>query len=283
MKNKNNGFLFLFLAALLWSTGGFGSKFIPWNPVSIAAVRGIFATLVLFILRRKKKIIFTKSSVIAGVCVFLTTLLFMFANKMTSAANAIVFQYAAPIYVLLGVMISQRKKPKLLDAVTILLTFSGIVLFFLDHLGSGALVGDILAILSGITFSGVFFFNKKPDASPEDSNIIGCGLSLLLIPVLFLDTAVISSGTTPWIAAILMGTLQLGLAYFFFGKGIKVTNSVTASIICIIEPILNPIWVFLLLGEKPGALSILGAAIVILAVSFNSIYPQFRTPITVEK
>ena len=280
MKKKNQGSLFILIAALLWSLGGVGTKFIPWQPLSIASIRGILAAIVLLCFRKGAKIHFTRSTICGALCVFTTTVLFMFANKLTTAANAIVLQYMAPVYVLIGVMLVQKKRPKWIDMITILLTFTGIILFFVDHLGSGKTLGDVLAILSGVSFAGVFFFNDLPDSYPQDANLIGCSLSMLLLPFVFTDSAVVQGGSSPWIAAILLGIVQLGFAYYFFGKGISEVGPVSASIIAIVEPVLNPIWVFLLLQEKPGPLSIFGAAIVIFTILLYNIFPQLRETIS---
>ena len=274
MQRSKLGPVYIFIAAVLWSLGGLGTKFIPWHPLSIAAVRGTSAVSILLFMKRGEKIRFTRSTVLTALCMFLTTVLFMFSNKMTTAANAIVLQYLAPVYVLIGVMIVQKKRPKGLDILTIGLTFIGILLFFVDHMGSGKLLGDSLSILSGLTFAGVFFLSDMPDANPHDASVIGCGLSILLLPVLFFDPVVRTSGAIPWVTVIALGVVQLGMGYYFFGKGIVSTGPIPAAIISIVEPILNPIWVFLFLDERPGTLSILGACIVMITISFYNIFPQ---------
>ena len=266
MALKNAGPVYVFLAALLWSFSGLGIKYISWSPLSIICVRGTVAAVTLVALNRKISVKPNRTTVTTALCMNATLILFTFSNKLTTAANAIALQYTAPIYVIILSMIVLKTRPKLLEIITILLIFCGIALFFIDHFGQGALLGDILALLSGLTFAGVFFFNTLPDANPLEASIFGCSLLAVLTPCLFFDGQITAGGATMWIAALLLGVFQFGLAYYFFSKGIKNTGAVTSSIICTLEPILNPIWVFLALGEKPGNLSIAGAVIVIATV-----------------
>ena len=212
---------------------------------------------------------------------FVTTVLFMFANKMTSAANAIVLQYTAPVFVLIASTLASKSKFKLADICTIALTLFGIVLFFVDHLGEGAIAGDIMALLSGATFAGVFFFNGLPDSSPPDASLLGCALSLLLVPFMFTDAQVVAGGALPWVAILLIGVIQQGCAYYFFSKGVQQTGPVAASIICTAEPILNPLWVFLVMGETPGFLSLIGGAIVVVSISVYNVMSAKRPAETI--
>ena len=278
MSKKNTGMLYVALAAIFWSFAGAVVKYIPWHPLSISCVRGVAAAVAIAFLQRRVRVKLTGATVLAAVCMLGTTILFMFANKTTSAANAIVLQYTAPVYVLIATTILKKSRFKPLDIFAVLLTLAGIVLFFVDHLGQGALLGDVLALLSGVTFAGVFFFNGLPSANPQDASLLGCAIAVLLVPVLFFDKQVVTGGWMPWVLAILMGMLQLGLAYFFFAKGVQQTGAVTSSIICTAEPILNPIWVFLLLQERPGALSLVGGAIVVATICVYNVISAKKAP-----
>ena len=265
-KKSNIGVLCLLAAGVLWSLAGVCAKYIPWNPLSISCIRGLVAAAAIGCIRRKWTVTLTRSTVAAALCMNVTFILFMSANKLTTAANAIVLQYTAPVYVILLTALVLKVKPKPVDLVAVVLIITGIVLFFVDHLGHGALLGDCLGLLSGVSFAGVFFFNGLPDAHPQEASYLGCLLSGLLLPVLFFDKSLITEGALPWLVILFMGVFQLGLAYYLFAKGVQHTSSITASLICSVEPILNPIWVFLLMGERPGPLAILGAGVVIVTV-----------------
>ena len=278
MSYKNLGPLYILIAALLWSLAGLGIKYIAWHPLSIACVRGTFAALTIIVLRRKAVMKLTRATIITALCMNATIIMFMFANKLTTAANAVVLQYTAPVYVIIFSMIILKTRPRLLEIVAVLMIFGGIALFFIDHFSKGVLLGDILALLSGVTFSGVFFFNTLPDANPSDASVLGCSMLAVLIPFLFFDPQVANGGAFPWIVAISLGVFQFGIAYYFFSKGIQSTGAVASSIICTLEPIFNPIWVFLALGEKPGNLSIIGAVIVIATVCLYNVVNSFTDP-----
>lgn len=267
MKKKSGiGVLCLLGAGVLWSLAGVCAKYIPWNPLSISCIRGLVAAVAIGCIRRKWTVTLTRSTVAAALCMNVTFILFMTANKLTTAANAIVLQYTAPVYVILLTIVVLKVKPKPVDIAAVILILTGIVLFFVDHLGHGALLGDCLGLLSGISFAGVFFFNGLPDANPQEASYLGCCLSGLLLPSLFFDPNLLSGGAVPWLVILFMGVFQLGFAYYLFARGVQYTGSVTASLICSVEPILNPIWVFLLLHERPGPLAIVGAALVIATV-----------------
>ena len=271
MPKKIIGPMYVMLAALFWSFAGLGVKYIPWHPLSISCVRGTVAAITIACIRKQWRPTFTRTTLWAALCMFATTILFMFANKLTSAANAIVLQYTAPVYVLIATAIVNKTKLRPIDLLTVVFTLVGIVLFFLDHLGKGALLGDILALLSGLTFAGVFFFNSRPTTHPQDASFIGCGMSIVLLPMLFTDKQVVSSGVMPWVVVILLGIFQLGLAYLFFAKGVQKTGAITAVVISAAEPILNPIWVFLVMREQPGTLSLIGGMIVIATICFYNL------------
>lgn len=259
----NRGPLYIFLAAVLWSFAGIATKFIPWSALSIACVRGFIAACVIGLYNKQWWFKPTPAVWLAGIGAMTTSVLFMLANKLTTAANAIVIQYIAPAVVVALAAIFTRTRPKRRDILMIALCLGGIALFFVGHLGQGALVGDLLALLSSFTFALVFFANRLPGANPMQASYLGCMLHVVLLPFVLADPQVGGSSATVWLVMLLMGTLQMGLAFVVFSKGILTTSPVSASIIAMIEPILNPLWVFMLLGERPATLALLGAAVVI--------------------
>ncbi len=263
----NRGPLYIFLAAVLWSFAGVASKFIPWGALSIACVRGVIGAVTIGLFNKQWVFKPTLAVWLAALGTMTTSVLFMLANKMTTAANAIVIQYIAPAIVVVMSALFTRTRPAKRELMMIALCLGGIALFFLGHLGHGALVGDLLALLSAFTFALMFFANRLPGANPMQASYLGCLLHVVLLPFVLSDTQVAGSGAEVWLVILLMGALQTGLAYVVFSKGIVHTSPVSASIIAMIEPILNPLWVFLLLGERPAALALAGAAIVISATA----------------
>ena len=271
-ENKQFGPLFILIAAILWSFGGVCVKLIPWSGISISAVRGLIACVVIGLYRKSFRVHITKAVLLAAVCTMLTTVLFMMANKLTTSANAIVLQYTSPAFIILFSYLFLKQIPKKLDIIAVIGTLIGVSLFFVDQMATGKYLGDMIAIGSGVCFAGVFFANKLPNANPIDSAFLGNMMSLLLLPFLFFDKAIQTTSPQTLLVILFMGVVQLGMGYIFFSIGIKHTSAITSSIVATMEPILNPIWVFLMVGEFPKPLSLIGCGIVLLTiVTYNVI------------
>lgn len=267
MKTDKSGPFYILLAALFWSFGGILSKLIPWSGLSIAAIRSVIAGLTIGIYRKSFRFKATPSTITASICILLTAGLFMIANKMTSAANAIVLQYTSPLFIIILSMLVFRQKPKKRDLFALIGVGCGISLFFFEQFRSGNYWGDLVALASGLTFAGVFFSNKLKGASPVDATFMGNLLGVVFLPFLFFDQQFLTHQTvSAWITIVIMGVFQLGVGYIFFSKGIKHTSATSSSIIATLEPILNPIWVFLMIGETPQPLALLGGAVVLVTV-----------------
>ncbi len=265
------GPLLVFCAAVLWSFAGLGIRHVSWSPLSIACARGLLAAGVLWVFHRRTFKRPTPSVWLGALGIFCTSTLFLLCNRLTTTANAIVLQYTAPAFVIVLSALFLRSRPKRADILAVLFTLAGVLLFFLDHLGHGALLGDLLALLSGLTFSLVFFSTGMPGSNPAQAAFLGNLLDLLLLPFLFTDPRVSLSPASDYIIVLLLGIFQLGLAYVLFSAGSRRTSPVTASVICTIEPILSPLWVFFVLGEAPGALAVAGMSVVILSVTLYNI------------
>lgn len=279
------GNLIILVTALLWSTGGVLIKFIPWGTLSIASLRGLISVTILMGLRQLKrrngtyeKLRFTKYNMAAGVAMFATSVLFLAANKLTTAANAIVLQYIAPILILLYTAIVQKRRPTKAEILLTVLVFCGCVLAFSDKLGGNSLLGDSLAILSGFCFAALILLSRNEHTQAEDGQIIGTGMGFIFgLPFLLTDSTITTDPASVG-AMLALGLLQYCLPSFLFAKGVKMTHPVAASIILTVEPIMSPIWVFLFLGELPGTLAIIGFVLVITAVTMQSLIPILRRP-----
>lgn len=269
MSEQNKGNLYILMTALLWSTGGVLIKYIPGNPVMINGARSLIALVFFWAYKKSIKIHFNSKIVAAAICLVLTNLLYVIANKLTTAANAIVLQYTAPIFVLIWDCIYRKKFPKKHQILVVAMAFSGMVLFFFDQLDGGALLGNIIAITAGLCFSGVFFINSLPEVSGDDASMLAFGLSFL-VAIPFLD-GLGSLNMTGIIALTVLGVFQVGLAYMLFAKGARLTTPVSASLIGLLEAVLNPVWVFLFYGEAMGKYALFGAIIILTAVVINTV------------
>jgi len=267
---KGRAFLFLALAALLWSLGGLLIKLIPWQPIAIAGARSAVAAFTMLLFRPRMRPGKSHAQLGGAACYAATVILFVVANKWTTAANAILLQYTAPVYVALLSKWSLKERITKTDAAAIIAAIGGMFLFFLDDLSGGGLRGNIIAILSGIAFAGTaLFLRKQKDASPLESLFAGNILAFLISMPFLLGSALDATG---WPALLLLGVFQLGLPYILYSEAIKHVTALEATLVPIIEPILNPIWVFLAIGERPGGWAFLGGILVLLSVTLRCFF-----------
>ena len=269
-KSSHFGPFMMLCAALLFSTGGLLCKFIPWSPLTINGVRSLFSTLVFLIYFRAThhKLKFNRTVLFGALCMTGVTTLFIIANKMTTAANAIILQYTAPVWIILFMALLFHVRPTKLDIATCAIVFAGILCFFLDSLGSGSMVGNVIAVLSGVFYGGLFLLNQFPEGDAVSSMVLGQIISAVLMAPMIVRETVFTPSVL--LAVFLLGFFQVGVAYLFFSIGTKYTRPVSASLIAGIEPILNPILVAVFWGETIAPLSMAGAAIVVIAIlSYN--------------
>jgi len=278
MKIRHKAIVFLALSAILWSFGGLFIKLVSWNPMAIAGLRSFIAVLVLLAYVRHPRFTWSFPQMGGAIAYAVTVTLFVLATKLTTAANAILLQYTAPIYVALLGAWFLGERAEWFDWIIILILIGGIALFFLDHLTVGNLLGNGFAILSGISFAClVLFLRKQKDESPIGSIILGNLLTGLVgLPFMFESMP----GALSWAGLLFLGVVQLGLSYVLYSEAIKHSAALEAILIPGIEPILNPIWVFLILGEVPGKWALVGGAIVFVSVTTRSVIAALRKDIS---
>jgi len=262
----------MFAASICWSFGGLLIKLIPWGALSIIGLRSVLAALVFIIWRRSAKIDFTKGNVLAALCLSGAIILFVFANKLTTAAAAILLQFTAPIFIILIELVCYRKKPTRASLIAVAVTLSGMLLFFADRLDAGNMLGNLLAIASGLSFAGVFVCNKRTDVISEHSLLLGFLIcSAIGLPYACFD---VTADKLAWASVSVLGIVQVGLAYVFFSIGIKITPALLACLVTALEPVLNPLWVALVTEEIPGPFSIAGGAVVVSTVVAYNIWME---------
>ena len=198
-----------------------------------------------------------------------TAILFVVATKNTTAANAILLQFTAPVYVALLGSGFLKEKTKPLDWATVLIVMGGKVLFFIDELSTTGFLGNIAGAASGISFAFfTIFMRMQKDGSPLESVLLGNLLTAVIgLPFLSLTLP----NTVGWLNLVVLGVVQVGIPYVLYSKAIKHATALEAVLIPILEPLLNPVWVLLMLGEVPGTWSIVGGLVVITAVVLRSI------------
>ena len=266
-------------AALLWSLGGLLIKTIAWSPLAIAGARGLLAAAFLLLVSRGLHFTFSRPQVFGALAYAACTITFCVATKLTTAANAILLQYTAPVWVALAGAALLGERATRLDWATIAAVLAGLVLFFANSLVIGHVLGDALALLSGVFFAAMTLaLRAQHRGSALESIILGNLLGgFVCLPWVLTAPALPASG---WLALLLLGTVQLGASYLLFVRAIRHVTALQAVLIPVLEPLLNPLWVLLALGERPAPLALLGGLVVLIAVSTRTALGLRRPPIT---
>jgi drug/metabolite transporter (DMT)-like permease len=275
--DKLVGVLMMVATASLWSIGGLFIKVIDWNPFAIAGVRSLIASLVILAFLRKPKIHFSFPQVAAAIANAVTMLLFVTANKTTTAANAILLQYMAPIFTAFIGAALLKEKMRVEHWISIFIVVVGMMIMFAYKLDSGQLLGDIIALISAVTYSlYLVFMRMQKEGSPLESNLMSQWITtgVCLIISLFLPMPQFTQKSVA--ATLVLGIVQIGIPSILIVYAIKQISAVSANLIAVIEPVLNPVWVFLVLGEYPGMNTIIGGAIILFAVIWVSIISARR-------
>lgn len=255
----------LLLAALCWSLGGVLIKSIDWPPMAIAGGRSAIAIPMILLCIGRPRFTFSRAQIGGALGYAGTVILFVFATRMTTAANAIFLQYTAPIYVALIGRWYLGERASRIDWVVIAVALLGIALFFLDRLTVAGLWGNIIALGSGLAFAAVALFLRKEKAGSPVASIVLGNILVALAGLPFIWQAP-SLGTGGLWRLALLGTVQLGIPYVLYAIAIKQVTALEATLIPLLEPVLNPLWVMLALGERPGPWAILGGVLVLGAV-----------------
>lgn len=267
--------LFVFAAAFLWSTGGL---FIKWNTLSgleLSFGRSLFAMITVAILTRHEGFGINSVSATASVLYAILLVLFVLSTKATTAANAIFLQYTAPVYVLIFEPIIYKEKFRLRDLITVLVCLGGMSLFFVGQLRPQDIEGNLMALASGLCFAFYFLLLRHPRArevNRASSVIYGNLLAVILLAPWGLSTLQKMDFHNA-VSVVYLGVVQLGISYALFTEGMsRGVRSLDAGIICYIEPVLNPVWVFFVLGETPSRWAALGGVIIIAAVIIHMLF-----------
>ncbi len=269
LAEHRKGILAVIAAALLWSTGGIFIKLISLNALQLSCLRSIFAALVFIVLFKKKLLEVNGLTFLNAIFYAAILILFVIATKMTTAANAIFLQYTAPIYVLFLEPLINKTKYQLINVITIIFCFIGMTLFFVGELSPGHMEGNIIALLSGVAFAAFLIGMRKNRPEYQFSSIFygNVLISLVCLPSMF-TIEFLHLSDFGMIA--FLGIFQIGLAYAVFSYGLKRVYAIEASLISMIEPVLNPVWVFIGYGEVPAFLAIVGGIIIVTAISIRA-------------
>jgi drug/metabolite transporter (DMT)-like permease len=208
---------------------------------------------------------------LGGLSYAATMILFVTANKLTSPANAILLQYSAPVWAALFGWAVAGEKPFREHWGALVLVLLGLFIFFRDDLGGGNILGDILALASGVCFglnSAAMRMIKR--GNPADSMLLAHIITFVFcLPFFFFYAPYPDTGMA--LSILFMGIIQIGAASQLFSYGIKRITAVQAMLTAMVEPVLNPVWVLLVTGEKPSVSAMIGGAVIIGSVAASSL------------
>ncbi len=288
------------MAVLLWSTGGLLIKLTSIDAYQVTFFRSLLAALTVLVLTRKDGLKINAFGVLTSVIYALLLFLFVWATKKTTAANAIFLQYTAPIYILILAPFVIGEKFHWRDLITVVVVLLGMSLFFVGQLRLEDYQGNTAALFSGIFLGLYIMLLKHPKAGGGGRQVTGDGRqekssdlrSSSINPVIaviygnfLLALVTLPSGIAAvpvmtamdWFAVTFLGVVQIGIAYILFIKGVRGgTRPLDASLIGFIEPLLNPVWVFIFVGERPTEYAVLGGGIIITAIAFHTIRQYAR-------
>lgn len=270
ISEHNKGLVYVLTAALLWSTGGLFIKLISFSAMQLSFFRCLIAAVTFALIFRKRILIINKFSIINSFIYAMVLTTFVIATKTTTAANAIFLQATAPIYVLIFEPLLTKTKYERINIITVGVCVIGMILFFVGKLEPGHLEGNIIALVSGVGFAALFLGIKRIDHQYQQSSIFWGNIIVALICIPFLSSLEVITFSDLWMVTFL-GVFQIAFAYAFFASGLKRVIAVEASIIAMVEPVFNPVWVFLGYGETPTVTAIIGGLIILGAIIVRSL------------
>ena len=269
MKNQTKAIIEMLICSTLWSIAGIFMKLLPWKGFTIASLRSLIAglTLIVYIILKKYRFVFSKKTLLAGILTGCVYTCFTCANKLTTAANAIVLQFTSPVFVVVISAIVYGTKIKKRDMITVIFTLIGIALFFFDQLKPGYILGNIISILAGLFMAGMFVAVGNLEGEQRYSAIIIGQMFTFLIglPSVLTSSPMINSSMLLYIG--ILGVFQLGISYILYINASKYCPPLACCLLGVLEPLLNPVWVMIFDGEKPGLFALIGGIIVITTVT----------------
>lgn len=263
----------MIVCATLWSIAGVFIGMLDLNGLVIAGGRSLFAalTVLCYMALTRQRIRLTRDTLLSGILLCGVFICFVMANKYTTAANAIVLQYTAPIFILIFSALFLHKKPRRLDIGAVILTLVGVSLFFFDSLDAGKLFGNLLGIAAGAFMGGMFVAVGNTKGEEKMSGILlgHVFCAAVTLPFAFFTDNVWSLGSVGILA--LLGVVQLGIPYILFALASRRCSTVTCSVLAAIEPLLNPVWVALAGGGIPGTFALCGGVFLVIVITVYSV------------
>ncbi|HEY3169942.1 MAG TPA: DMT family transporter [Thermoanaerobaculia bacterium] len=267
---ERRGVLLIAGAALLWSTAGLGIKAIDDPPLKVVFFRSAIAAVALLVYFRPWLRRLTPGFLAGLLCYAACLVSFVTATKWTTAANAIFLQYSGVVWVLLLSPIVVKEPLRARDAVAIAISFAGMALFFLGRFDPHARAGDAVALLSGLFWAGLVLSLRRERGVGAEA-VVAWGNVVTAAAVLPFVASDPMPSFRSAVTFLFLGVFQLAAAYALFVRGIRHVTATQASLVGMLEPVANPIWVLLFLGEKPALTSVAGGLVVLSSIAWRTL------------
>lgn len=269
MNASKKAVLFTFITSILWSTSGLFIKLVEWDYLAIVFGKALFTAIPMYFMVKKTKILWSKAVIGGAISYAAFTFCITLSTKLTTSSNAVLMQYTAPVYVAILSGILLKEKVLKLDWICLGTVLIGMALFFIDKTGGGSVLGNIIAIGNGISFAGMAIsLRMQQSGNPEQSVFLGNVLAAIL-SVPFAFRAGLPSMKS--ILVLIFSGIVLAISYELYSLATKHLTALQSVLIPVLDPVLNPVWVFLAIGEKPGIISFLGGLIILIAVTLRSL------------
>ena len=270
---QSTSYTILIIAALMWSLGGLFIKLVNLNPMAITGIRSLGAAVVLLIYIKKPKLYWNRYF-FAGVLAYsMMVILYVISIRLTTAANAIFLEFTAPLYVVVFGYFLLNERINRFDIFAMVIIFFGMGLFFMDELSFYGFWGNILALLAGVCLALVTVLIRKEKESAFEIVFFGNALTTIIcLP--FIIQGFSSTTQVDWFIIFGLGIFQLGIPYLLYTTALKYVSALDAILVGMLEPVFNPIWVYIFVGEAMGEWAFIGAALVIIGTLGRVIIKQ---------
>lgn len=269
MKKENVAIIEMLVCASLWSIAGIFMKLVPWNGFAVAGTRSLIAgmTIGVCMLIKKRRLLFNRQIFITALLMASVYTCFTCANKLTTAANAIVLQFTSPVFIVVFSALLFKTRVKRADLIAVLCTLAGIALFFFDQLKPGYVLGNLVAIAAGMFMAGMYMTVGGLKTEERFSAALLGQFFTFLIGLPFIIATKPEFTLTATLSILVLGVFQLGISYVLYLKATEYCPPLACCLLGAVEPLLNPVWVFLFDGERPGAFALVGCVIVVASVT----------------
>jgi len=274
--SRRKAVCFLILTAILWSSSGLCIKMIHWGPLAILGGRSLVAAVVFLVYLRRPEFSWSGVQVAGAIAYTSSQLFFILGTKLTVAANVVFLTFTSPIYIILFGYWFLNERPYRADWAAMAAIFTGMFLFFGDDFSLDGMRGNLCGVLSGVALAAMIIcLRRQKMGVPANTILLGNFLGAIIgLPFLLQESFTISSVGT----ILFLGIFQIGISFILYSIAIKHVHALESNLIVTLEPVLNPIWVFLVLGEIPGKLAFMGGILVLGAVIARAIVSSHTVP-----